>query len=45
MIMDDILGFWGYLLLVVAILAICVGIYGMVWNSDLPMWLKLLLLR
>ena len=43
--MDDILGFWGYLLLAVAILAICAGLYGIVWNSDMPMWLKWFLLK
>ena len=45
MIMDDIFGFWGYLLLIIAILAICAGLFGIIWNSDMPMWLKWFLLR
>ena len=43
--MDDIFGFWGSLLLLIAIIAISAGLFVIIWNSDMPMWLKWLLLR
>ena len=45
MIMDEIFEFWGSMLLIVAILAISAGLFGIIWNSDMPMWLKWFLLR
>ena len=41
----DILVFLGFMLLVFVIIAICAGLYGIIWNSDMPMWLKWFLLR